>query len=481
MLAHRVGQYYGLQTSTVDYEESQGRVLGIRTAHCHVPKDDDRVAQSSSEHSLNQSPARTLKERQENYSKYREELGLGEGLGPGRGPGRGSYGGRGGYGSGPRGGGMEGGMGMGMGRGGGRKAVFRDKDRDLSDPDYRRGMGSHGNVAPGAGVGGGMGKGSHQQYGGGGSMGGRSQQQQQQQMQQQQQQQLIAGQANMQQAQQQQQFSHAIAAAPYGTMSGQYGVPMTVTPAGFMSAASPHAGQPVFGMTTSGGALPAGTTVYAAAPAPGVGGTAFYPAAGMSPMGAMGMGTVSMAVPAGGAYGYMTAAPGPGMGAMQVATSGGEAIALTPQGAVGVQYPVYAYNPAGTAVYPAAGVTTTQIQGAAGAAQIPMRPVYGVPTFYQQYDPSQYTAIQQQQQQTGGMQSMGQGMHGMGSAGDGRGYGGGYGSGGGVHHQHQQQQQQHHAGSGGGYGSHHHGGSGMGHGGGGRHRDSDNGGGQDLK
>lgn len=38
MLAHRVGQYYGLQTSTVDYEESQGRVLGIRTAHCHVPK-----------------------------------------------------------------------------------------------------------------------------------------------------------------------------------------------------------------------------------------------------------------------------------------------------------------------------------------------------------------------------------------------------------------------------------------------------------
>ena len=104
-------------------------------------QDDDRVAQSSSEHSLNQSPARTLKERQENYSKYREELGLGEGLGPGRGPGRGSYGGRGGYGSGPRGGGMEGGMGMGMGRGGGRKAVFRDKDRDLSDPDYRRGMG----------------------------------------------------------------------------------------------------------------------------------------------------------------------------------------------------------------------------------------------------------------------------------------------------------------------------------------------------
>ncbi|KXZ55073.1 hypothetical protein GPECTOR_3g23 [Gonium pectorale] len=166
MLAHRVGQYYGLQTSTVDYEESQGRVLGIRTQFCEEPKpklrtldirsdpmaqrpgivngtgahvadkprllrrqDDGNAAAGGSDPSLNMSPARSMKERHENYQKAREELGLSSHDGMGRGGGRGGPGGR--FGMGP-GGRMDGGR--------GRKAVFRDKEKDLSDPDYRRGM-----------------------------------------------------------------------------------------------------------------------------------------------------------------------------------------------------------------------------------------------------------------------------------------------------------------------------------------------------
>lgn len=93
-------------------------------------QDDDRSQQNSSEHSLNQSPARTMKERHENYMKAREELGLGIGPQDGMVAGRGGRGGPGGrFGTGGR---MDGGR--------GRKAVFRDKDKDLSDPDYRRGM-----------------------------------------------------------------------------------------------------------------------------------------------------------------------------------------------------------------------------------------------------------------------------------------------------------------------------------------------------
>lgn len=36
MLAHRVSQAYGLQTSTVDYEEGPGRVIGTRTAFTRI-------------------------------------------------------------------------------------------------------------------------------------------------------------------------------------------------------------------------------------------------------------------------------------------------------------------------------------------------------------------------------------------------------------------------------------------------------------
>lgn len=38
MLAHRVAQYYGLQTSTVDFEEATVRVVGVRTAYIDAPR-----------------------------------------------------------------------------------------------------------------------------------------------------------------------------------------------------------------------------------------------------------------------------------------------------------------------------------------------------------------------------------------------------------------------------------------------------------
>ncbi|GLC39600.1 hypothetical protein PLESTB_000808500 [Pleodorina starrii] len=537
MLAHRVGQYYGLQTSTVDYEESQGRVVAVRTMHCKAPKprlrdldvrsdpvaqrtngvnglggqvaekprllrrqDDDRSQQNSSEHSLNQSPARTIKERHEIYMKAREELGLGSGPQDGMVTGRGGRGGPGGrFGTGGR---MDGGR--------GRKAVFRDKDKDLSDPDYRRGMNRFNGTArfdpsftaipaggiyqvptyasefpalnrmpsggpaasgwphmqqhqqqqahqltPGAqshpmaahsphqqqagpgsgawgqqqaqqqqgpgvrpppppppphhhvaGPAGGAGSGSgpngkahHQASGGGGGAGGRQQQQAQQQA-----------------------FGPAMATTAYASVGAQYPVPVAVGAAGFMPAAP---GQHMFSMA-AGGAIPG--AMYTA-PAPGVSG-AFYPGVGM---GAMGMSAMGVAVPTAPAYGYLAPGVGVGVGAQ------GEAITLAPGGA----YPVYASYPAGATMYPAAAAQMPQaaaMHPAAGGA-IPMRPMYGVPTFYPGYDPSQYAAGP-------GMQSQGQG--------EGRMYGG-YGS----------HQQHHHNHGSGGMGGHGHGGS--------RTRDSDNG------
>ena len=38
MLAHRVAQAYGLQTSTVDYEDGFGRVIGSRTKDTRLRK-----------------------------------------------------------------------------------------------------------------------------------------------------------------------------------------------------------------------------------------------------------------------------------------------------------------------------------------------------------------------------------------------------------------------------------------------------------
>ncbi len=97
-------------------------------------QDDDRNMPGGSDNSMNPSPPRSMKERHEDYMKAREQLGLGSGPGQdgmGMGRGRGGPGGR--YGPGALGGGrMDGGR--------GRKAVFRDKDKELNDPDYRRGV-----------------------------------------------------------------------------------------------------------------------------------------------------------------------------------------------------------------------------------------------------------------------------------------------------------------------------------------------------
>ncbi|GIL80414.1 hypothetical protein Vretifemale_9624 [Volvox reticuliferus] len=535
MLAHRVGQYYGLQTSTVDYEESQGRVVAVRTMHCRAPKpclrdldvrsdpiaqrtnivnglggqaadkprllrrpDDERSLQNSSEHSLNQSPARTFKERQENYLKAREELGLGNGPQDGLGLGRGGRGGPGGrFGPGGR---MDGGR--------GRKAVFRDKDKDLSDPDYRRGMNRFNGAArfdpaytamPAGGI-----------Y-------------------------QVPTYASEFPA-----LNRMPSAGPNPTGRPHMQQPHQLTPttqAHPMAAHSPHQGQPAPGswgqqpqqqgpgvrpppppppphpaggppssagvvvsggpnnkthQSSSGGTGPAGGgtlggrqqpqqqqhsfgPAMAATPYPSVGAqypvpvavgaAGFMPAAHGQPMfsmaapagaipGAMytasapgmsgafypgvgmGMGAMGMAVPTAPAYGYITPAHGVGMGI----GAQGEAIALTPG-----SFPVYASYPTGAAMYPAAAAQMPQpaaMHPASGTA-IPVRPMYGVPAFYPSYDPSQYASGP-------GMQSQSQG--------EGRMYSG-YGS---HHHQH------HHHG-----GAHSHGS--IGHGGGGRGRDSENG------
>jgi len=180
MLAHRVAQYYGLQTSTVDYEEGPGRVIGTRTQYTQMKEvklaDLDvspggALARAAAERTLNSvsggagapkllrrpnphdhsrasghnhdamkaNHARTMKEREEEYMRAREriigatpEQGLQGGAGAGRGfAGRGQMGGS-----------IPGRDGSGRGRG--RKAVLRDRDRELQDPDYVRGVNRYG-------------------------------------------------------------------------------------------------------------------------------------------------------------------------------------------------------------------------------------------------------------------------------------------------------------------------------------------------
>lgn len=84
--------------------------------------------------------AQSMKEREEDYNRARERLGIAEPPPPAYGvrpqmyppgAGRGFPGGRG-----P----MVQGRGDPAGRGRGRKAVFRDRDRELQDPDYVRGF-----------------------------------------------------------------------------------------------------------------------------------------------------------------------------------------------------------------------------------------------------------------------------------------------------------------------------------------------------
>ncbi|GAX78683.1 hypothetical protein CEUSTIGMA_g6121.t1 [Chlamydomonas eustigma] len=199
MLAHRVAQAYGLQTSTVDYEEGPGRVVGTRTQYTRLRKVKlskldanaamaERVADRSGnggpapskilrrpqgpEHgglspsSQPGSSAPSIKEREEDYHRARERIigpagiaeppmmadltGMNQAGTSGNLPSSpfstiggnrmGGYGGRGAGISGPPYSGRESG-----GRGRGRKAVLRDKDRELQDPDYMRRDG-HGGV-----------------------------------------------------------------------------------------------------------------------------------------------------------------------------------------------------------------------------------------------------------------------------------------------------------------------------------------------
>ena len=110
MVAHRVAQAYGLMTSTVDYEDGPGRVVGTRTQHTFVretrlvkmdlsqfvqPSTDPPVAASSAprvllrpnasdpnqsgigvkkDPSLGGKGSMTLAEREEEYNRARERI-----------------------------------------------------------------------------------------------------------------------------------------------------------------------------------------------------------------------------------------------------------------------------------------------------------------------------------------------------------------------------------------------------------------------
>lgn len=190
MLAHRVAQAYGLQTSTVDYEDGHGHVVGSRTKDTRLRKvklikmdlsspefqqretvggdrsgapkilfrrpggPDHGRPQSGNDVLKPSNSSQSMKEREEDYNRARERLGIG-GSGGGEmphvahglrlvNPPQPFPGSRGGY-SGGRGPVM---LGRDSGGGRGRKAVFRDRDRELQDPDYVRGFNRDGQSAP---------------------------------------------------------------------------------------------------------------------------------------------------------------------------------------------------------------------------------------------------------------------------------------------------------------------------------------------
>ncbi|KAL0037170.1 hypothetical protein WJX79_003762 [Trebouxia sp. C0005] len=181
LLCHRVAQYYGLDTSTVDEGEDQGKILARRTHITGMPlvrladvkladsRDQRRVetpprvlvknraaadraaraaAAAANGEASGQANNRTVQEREQDYSKARARIfGMQQnseaGLGPpdpahaqmhdgsmramngSRAPNMGPMSGR--------------GRGL-LGRGDqGKKAVFRNREQDLQDPDYRRG------------------------------------------------------------------------------------------------------------------------------------------------------------------------------------------------------------------------------------------------------------------------------------------------------------------------------------------------------
>lgn len=179
LLCHRVAQYYGLDTSTIDEGEDQGKILARRTLVTGIPvvrladvkladsRDQRRVetpprvlmkncaaadraaraaAAAANGEGAGQANNRTVQEREQDYSKARARIfGMQQnpdaGLGPpdpaqmhdsnmramngSRAPSVGLMSGRG---RGPPGRGDQ-----------GRKAVFRNREQDLQDPDYRRG------------------------------------------------------------------------------------------------------------------------------------------------------------------------------------------------------------------------------------------------------------------------------------------------------------------------------------------------------
>ncbi|KAL3143822.1 hypothetical protein ABBQ32_003649 [Trebouxia sp. C0010 RCD-2024] len=193
LLCHRVAQYYGLDTSTIDEGEDQGKILARRTAVTAIPgvqladvklaadsRDQRRVetpprvlmktraaadraaraaAAAANGEAAGHANSRTVQEREQDYSKARARIfGVQPNSDPGMSPShspqmhdnamRGMM-----NGSRPPNVGPLGGRGRGPpGRvDQGKKAVFRNREQDLQDPDYRRSVYSYRRFDPGYG------------------------------------------------------------------------------------------------------------------------------------------------------------------------------------------------------------------------------------------------------------------------------------------------------------------------------------------
>ncbi|KAK9832459.1 hypothetical protein WJX74_010797 [Apatococcus lobatus] len=186
LLAHRTAQYYGLDTSTVQDGEEQGKVLAVKTEQTKIPlvkladikttdslSTDDRnentrvlIKKKSLDRTLrlplpNGDPsrsgnnARSLREREQDYSRMRDRIFGGEGGPSGSndkamhrhgGPAPPQFPPQVPTGPVPPGSTFSSPEASHRGGGGGahgsasRKAVFRNKEQDLQDPDYRRGI-----------------------------------------------------------------------------------------------------------------------------------------------------------------------------------------------------------------------------------------------------------------------------------------------------------------------------------------------------
>lgn len=158
MLAHRIAQHFGCETSAVDRGNGQGSVVARKTASCKIPsvkladinpqtgprpyverhgpkailprpasQEANRQSQGGLEVNPSQSPSLSAKDKEDDYMQARERIvGRPNDFSGGR---HGRFAGR-------LQNGMAGRTGPQAGRG--RKAVFHNRDRDLQDPDYRR-------------------------------------------------------------------------------------------------------------------------------------------------------------------------------------------------------------------------------------------------------------------------------------------------------------------------------------------------------